>query len=166
MRTRLLLTLALAGCITGNIDGDEGGGGGGGGSGSGSSVGGTPHEACVSETNRLRAMGGKPAIARSSQLESYADQGAMVDFGSSPHQHFSQTQGGGIAFAENECPRWSLANQGGGDMNQLVVACLAAFYGEGPGGGHYDNLMGNFAKLGCGIYENSGTVTVIQDFGN
>ena len=42
--------------------------------------------------------------------------------------------GGGIAFAENECPGhsgWHLSP--GGDMNTLVGMCVAAFYAEGPG---------------------------------
>jgi len=38
-------------------------------------------------------------------------------------------------------------------MKQLVAACIAAFYSEGPGGGHYDNMMGNYGTLGCGIYQ-------------
>lgn len=120
---------------------------------------------CVDETNRLRTMNGKAAVARSAQLEEFADTGAMVDHGGSPHDHFRQTSGGGIAFAENECPKWSLQQQGGGDMNALVKACIAAFYAEGPGGGHYDNMMGAYASLGCGIYNANGSVTIIQDFG-
>src|ERR1700760_266698 len=60
---------------------------------------------CVSETNRYRAMNGKPALTEAANLEAYADTGAMVDYTSnSPHSHFSSTSGGGIAFAENECP--------------------------------------------------------------
>ncbi len=51
-------------------------------------------------------------------------------------------------------------------MAALVVDCIAAFYSEGPGGGHYDNMMGPYAKLGCGIYQSGVKVTIIQDFGN
>jgi len=129
------------------------------------------HDVCISETNRYRAMTGKPALAKSTQLEAYADTGAMIDFGGSPHQHFSSTNGGGIAFAENECPKWNLQQQGGGDMSALVKACIAAFYSEGPGTdynthGHYINMMGAYAKLGCGIYMSGGLVTIVQDYGN
>src|SRR3954467_113735 len=60
---------------------------------------------CVSETNRYRALRIRPAVTASAQLEAFANTGAMVDFGSSPDNHFSQTQGGGIAFVENECPQ-------------------------------------------------------------
>lgn len=129
----------------------------------------TPHRFCVDETNRYRAMNGKPPVAHSPQLETYANTGAMIDFNGSPHQHFSSTQGGGIAFAENECPRWNLS-QTGGDMKALVAACIAAFYSEGPGTGsahgHYNNMMGNYGTLGCGIYQSGNQVTIVQDFGN
>lgn len=123
------------------------------------------HQTCVDETNRYRAMQGRAAVKQSDQLEDFADTGAMVDFGANPHDHFRTTSGGGIAFAENECPHWNLQQQGGGDMNQLVKACIAAFVSEGPGGGHYENLMGNYGSLGCGIFESSASVTIIQDYG-
>jgi hypothetical protein len=123
------------------------------------------HAFCVDETNRYREMKGKAKVVRSQALEDYADDGAMIDFNSTPHTHFSSTQGGGIAFAENECPKWGLQQQGGGNMNQLIAACIAAFMSEGPGGGHYENMLGNYGSLGCGIYESGGAVTIIQDFG-
>lgn len=119
---------------------------------------------CVEDTNRYRAMNGRAAVQRSAELEEFADLGAMIDHEGAPHDHFRQTSGGGIAFAENECPHWSLS-QSGGDMNQLVAMCLAAFYSEGPGGGHYENMLGAYGTLGCGIYQSGTSVTIIQDFG-
>jgi len=129
---------------------------------------------CVSETNRYRAMNSKSALTEAANLEAFADTGAMTDYDAmSPHSHFSSTQGGGIAFAENECPGfsgWHLAP--GGDMNALVGMCIAAFYAEGPGSdyathGHYINMMGNYATLGCGIFSaDNGDVTIVQDYGN
>lgn len=159
----LVGTLAVVGATVGTgCGGDDGGG-----SGTDAAVSATAHDFCVSETNRYRTMTGKVAVAQSSALQSYADTGAMVDFSSSPHAHFSATSGGGIAFAENECPvqgNWML--QAGGDMSALVGQCVAAFYSEGPGGGHYDNMMGPYAKLGCGIYQMGTGVTIVQDYGN
>ena len=133
----------------------------------------TPKQFCVTETNRYRAINGKPALVESATLETYADTGAMVDFSSMPHHHFSTTPvGGGIAFAENECPvqgNWMLP--AGGDMTALVGSCVAAFYAEGPGTdyathGHYINMMGPYASLGCGIYQMGTGVTIVQDYGN
>ena len=132
----------------------------------------TAKQFCVSETNRYRAMDGKPAITESAALDTYADTGAMVDFGSSPHNHFQTTQGGGIAMAENECPQqlgWTLPP--GGDVKAKVGECVAAFYAEGPGSdyqthGHYINMMGPYAGLGCGIYQSGNGITIVQDYGN
>jgi hypothetical protein len=129
---------------------------------------------CVAETNRYREMNGKSDLTEAANLETFANTGAMTDYSAmSAHSHFSATQGGGIAFAENECPGfsgWHLAP--GGDMNALVGMCIAAFYSEGPGTdyathGHYINMMGNYATLGCGIFSaDNGDVTIVQDYGN
>ena len=127
------------------------------------------HEACITETNRYRTFNGKAAVVRDSALEDFADTGAMVDFAGSPHQHFSSTSGGGIAFAENECPHWS-ADMTAGDLSMLVVSCIGAFYNEGPGAGdahgHYNNMMGSYGTLGCGIYQSGTEVTIVQDYGH
>lgn len=125
------------------------------------------HQTCVSETNKYRAGAGKAAVQEDAALEAYADAGAMHDFSTSPHDHFSSTSGGGIAFAENECPQqgnWNLSF-GNGDLTMTVVACIKAFFDEGPGGGHYDNMMGNYGTLGCGIYLQGQQLTIVQDYG-
>ncbi|MCX5744251.1 MAG: CAP domain-containing protein, partial [Proteobacteria bacterium] len=127
----------------------------------------TDLEFCVTETNRYRATVSKPALAHSAQLEAYANTGAMTDtLAASAHKHFSDTNGGGFAFAENECPSflgWTVM----GNVHDTIAACIAAFWSEGPGGGHYDNMTSNNTKLGCGVYLNgSGGITITQDYGN
>src|SRR3569623_2697467 len=137
-RLALLCLVACGGSDSGTVDGAPVGGGG--------SM--SAKQFCVSETIRYRAMNGKAALSESADLEAYADAGAMHDFTTSPHDHFSTTSGGGIAFAENECPQqgnWQYP--AGGDLDMVVGACIAAFYAEGPGTdyakrGHYINLMG------------------------
>ncbi len=182
---RLFVLMLAIGCGGGSGSAMvDGGGGGGGGSGSGSGGGGSGGGGsgsnaalveCVTQTNAYRAMNGKSALTESSQLETYAASGAMFDYNAgSAHDHFGMTQGGGIAFAENECPGfdgWNIANAGG-DMVSLMDMCLQAFYDEGPGSdysthGHYINMMGAYGTLGCGIYEDSlnGNVTITQDYG-
>lgn len=123
-------------------------------------------EFCVAETNRLRATVGRPAVARSAALEAYAAVGARDDTNNmDAHGHFGDTNGGGIAFAENTCPAW-LGWNVQGTVRDTVAACLDAFWDEGPGGGHYDNMVGNHGTLGCGIYLTpSGGITIMQDFG-
>ena len=163
---KCLLLACLVACDSGSAaTGDAAGGGGSGPNAAAKSF-------CVSETNRYRAMDGKSALTESAALDTYADAGAMHDFSTSPHDHFSTTQGGGIAFAENECPQqgnWQYTE--GQDLNMVVGSCIAAFYAEGPGTdynthGHYINMMGPYATLGCGIYYAGGKITIVQDYGN
>jgi hypothetical protein len=126
----------------------------------------TDLEFCAAETNRYRAMVGKPALARSQAIEAYAAEGATQDTASmKAHGHFIATQGGGIAFAENACPAWLGWNLQG-TVRATVAACLAAFYSEGPGGGHYENMIGDYGSVGCGWHLTSGgAITIVQDFG-
>jgi hypothetical protein len=120
---------------------------------------------CVSETNKYREMAGVEPLTRSAELQAFAQEGAEVDFGTAPHEHFG-TDGGGIAAAENECPQqdgWVIA---AGESEKTVVAqCIRAFYEEGQGGPHYANLMGPYTRLGCGIYKQDDKITIVQDFG-
>jgi uncharacterized protein YkwD len=51
-------------------------------------------------------------------------------------------------------------------MAALVEECIKAFYDEGPGGGHYENMMGPYTTVGIGIYQSGTKVTIVQDFGN
>ena len=159
---RWLLLACLVACDSGSAGSDAAGSG--------------PNAAaksfCVGETNRYRAMNNKSALPESAALDTYADAGAMHDFTTSPHDHFSSTGGGGIAYAENECPQqgnWQYTE--GGDLNAVVGMCIAAFYAEGPGTdyathGHYINMMGAYGSLGCGIYFTGGKITIVQDYGN
>jgi hypothetical protein len=133
----------------------------------------TPAQACVQKTNFYRMTvpapgtgAARPALAESSALDTYATTGAMYDFSNSPHAHFMATNGGGIAFAENECPQqlgWTLM----GDVNSTVEACVTAFYNGGPGEGHYENMMNTgYTKVGCGVFMMGNGITITQDFGN
>ncbi len=126
------------------------------------------YQLCLDKTNQLRATVGKPALTHSAALEDYSNASAHYDFDnpSPPHAHFMMKPvGGGISFAENECPHWDLSF-GGGDEKGLVSACLDAFWSEGPGGGHYDNMTGPYKTLGCGLYHSGTDYTIDQDYGN
>lgn len=118
---------------------------------------------CVDETNRYRSLRGRPALTRSSTLEAYAAEGAQEDGQAhAGHRHFQRTQGGGIAFAENELPWWPTAQFQ--NVRAVMASGIAGFYGEGPGGGHYDNMMGGYTQVGCGVYIANGEITVVQNF--
>jgi uncharacterized protein YkwD len=123
---------------------------------------------CVAETNRYRARHGEPPLRRSAELEAYAAAGARYDTAARrAHKHFDDTRGGNLAFAENSCLSfygWSLA-YAGGSVRRALIKCLRAFYAEGPGGGHRQNMMGEYSTLGCGVYVTGGGVSIVQDYG-
>jgi hypothetical protein len=129
-------------------------------------------EVCVTETNRYRAMDGKGPIARSTDLEAYATEGAREDtLSQEAHGHFGRETSGGnfLALAENACPSflgWTVGDDPDA-VKTAIADCIKAFYDEGQGGGHYENLMADYDKVGCGVYlDGSGGITIVQDFGN
>jgi hypothetical protein len=126
---------------------------------------------CVDEANRYRAQHGKAPVARSAQLEAFAAEGAREDHQAQrAHGPFSRTGGGGLSFAENECPGWSGWSVAEGGVVGVMRECFTSMMNEGPppagSFNHYSNMLGEHTTLGCGIYlPGDGTVTVVQDFG-
>jgi uncharacterized protein YkwD len=117
---------------------------------------------CVSETNRYRAMRGRAPLTRSTALEGYAADSARIDQqANKAHQHYISTNGGGVASAENEFT--SSANVSVTAQSTMQFA-INLFFGEGPGGGHYENLVGSYTQVGCGVYRTADVMTVVQDF--
>ena len=120
-------------------------------------------EYCVSQTNQYRASIGRPALARSAALESYAAAAAPHDGAArGVHQYFRKTGGGGVAFAENQVPWWPLPRYG--SVREVMRHGLAMMWAEGRGGGHYNNIAGPYTEVGCGVFVDGGRVTVIQAF--
>ena len=115
---------------------------------------------CVDEINRYRATVDMPALTRSTELESYAAESARIDgLARQPHQHFSQTNGGGIARAENELLSWP-----NGDIHEIIQRGLGVMWTAGPSGTHYKIMVGSYTQAGCGIFVNDHDVTIAQDF--
>jgi hypothetical protein len=105
---------------------------------------------CVQETNRYRTMLALPALVRSTEMEAYADEGAAIDaYSEGPHQHFTT-----VPFTGHRT------------LRLIIQRGWALFWGEGPGGGHYDNMISDFTDMGCGFHLDvpMQTVTVVQDF--
>jgi hypothetical protein len=117
---------------------------------------------CVSETNRYRAMLSRAPLTRSSALEAYATDGARIDQqANQPHQHFISGNGGGVALAENE---QTIPANTTVSTQSAMASMLSLFYSEGPGGGHYQNIMGGSTQVGCGVYRTADVMTITEDF--
>lgn len=119
---------------------------------------------CVAETNQYRALARQPALARSALLEAYAAAAAPHDVKARrTHTYFRRTRGGGgVAFAENQVPGWPLPQFG--RVREIVRAGLAMMWDEGRGGGHYDNIVGPYTQVGCGVFVHGDRVTLVQAF--
>ena len=118
---------------------------------------------CVAETNDYRASIGRSALVQSAVLESYAAAAAPHDGSArAVHQYFHRTRGGGVAFAENQLPWWPLAQYG--SVREVIRHGMAMMWAEGRGGGHYDNIVGRYTEVGCGVFIDGPRVTVVQAF--
>jgi len=120
---------------------------------------------CVDYINEFRAAHGRSALSRSGDLEQCAAEGAYQDsLSGAAHGHFGNTDGcGGVSDAENEVPGWSLSWSG--SVMSVVEGGIDMMMDEGPGGGHYENILGDHNSVGCGIFITpDSNVWVIQDF--
>ena len=164
LATTLAFSLFAAGCNSNSSGGDATNG-----SNPGGPSGNPPTSAtsadlafCVTETNRYRNSIGLSNLVESAELESFAATGAEVDGrAQTAHKHFTATNGGGIALAENEIPWWPLGTYH--TVQEIMRQGLAQMWGEGPSGGHYQNLTGPYTQVGCGVFIDGGQVTVVQD---
>ncbi len=126
---------------------------------------------CVDENNRYRATQNLKALKRNTTVDAFAAEGAEYDYAAkTAHKHFQDKKGvpGARGSAENEIPGfsgWSVKRQG--SVHSIVEQGLAAMWAEGPGGGHYNNMVStSYTDIGCGIYQApNGDLTVTIDFG-
>lgn len=120
---------------------------------------------CVEKINSLRAREDLPPLDRSSELEDCATRAAVSDSQTGePHGHFTETRGcGGTARAENETPGWSLDQFG--SVENIIEKSADQMFAEGSGGGHYENITGDYSAVGCGIYvTDDRDVWVVQNY--
>jgi uncharacterized protein YkwD len=153
MRYSLALVLAT-GC---GLFGSHGGGGGGG-SGGGSPGTADQHQAHnLASLNAYRAQHGAAALVVDDQLNAFSTTAAQqLEASGQAHGYFiAQGNSGAIwmqgfctAAGENQAPKWPV----NGDEDGTVDAILQAMMNEGPGGGHYDNIVSkNFTRVGIGL---------------
>jgi hypothetical protein len=116
----------------------------------------------VDRTNALRATKGLAPIPRLASAESCVDGQAKADAESGKaHGSFdacpTQVKNWKEA-AQNECP-------GHRSVESTLGGCLDMMWAEGPGGGHYDNMVGSATLTACGFYTTpEGKVWMVRDF--
>lgn len=158
----VVLSLGLTlGCSDGAGSGDDAGGSGSG-TGGVSDSSGDARQRRVDRTNELRATRGLAPIPRLASAEACVDGQAKSDSESGQaHGAFDACLNQVKSWrgvAQNECPGYP-------SVDAALVDCLNAMWAEGPGGGHYDNMVGDSTHTACGLYTTpKGEVWMIQDF--
>lgn len=117
---------------------------------------------CVDRVNELRASKGKGPIPRLASAESCADGQAKSDSETGKaHGAFNACANqvkNWHGIAQNECPNYP-------SVEATLKGCIDMMWAEGPGGGHYDNMMGDSTHMACGFYTTpQGKVWQVQDY--
>jgi uncharacterized protein YkwD len=119
---------------------------------------------CVTETNRLRASVGAPALAQHGPSEQFAATAAQADHASGNSHGYLSANPPGVAAAENEALRWARLLSGP-TAQTFISRALQAAWAEGPGGGHYENIRNaSFTVMGCAVFSDDTTATFVQHF--
>jgi hypothetical protein len=124
---------------------------------SGGATGTTPAEVCVAAINDYRKTKNLPPYARWDAAEACTNDQATSDGTTNkPHGAFGKCG----EYGQNECPGWP------GQPGTMIAPCLKAMFGEGPGGGHYENMMAKrYTKVSCGFAKASnGRIWAVQNF--
>ncbi len=121
---------------------------------------------CVTMTNQFRATVGLGALTRSGVIETYAAAAVESDAASGMPHSYSISHNGGVTsgfWAENEALMFGLTSSGG-TVAAVIRTALNLFWSEGPAGGHYQNIVGPYLQMGCGVFVDGPQVSVVQDF--
>lgn len=178
-------SLLLAACGVGGVypgglggsSGDGGGSPGGNGSPGGTPVSGTAaQDYNLQRLNYYRGLVGAGPLIMDTQLNSFALQGSQELLQNhTPHGHFQNAMTAGTLFTTDGFQSYAAENQGDphgwpvrADVNAQIDEILAAMWAEGPGGGHYENMIrGSLHRVGIGLLlDGTGKLYFTNDFSN
>ncbi len=111
----------------------------------------------VSLDHAIHQTVGSPALTRWTAEEKCASSQAQSDSKSgAAHGAFGTCS----EYGQNECPGWP------GPAGDMIPSCLKMMWGEGPGGGHYENMKATrYTQVSCGFYTlPDGSVWAVQNF--
>lgn len=127
----------------------------------------------VERVNAYRAQKGLPALLYDAQISAFALRGSQqLSRDHAAHAHFAAHAQGAPGFgsraAENQGDPSGVpaleADQGKNGQKQVDVM-LRLMMDEGPGGGHYDNMMNpRFRRIGIGLFYAGGRLYMTNDF--
>jgi hypothetical protein len=127
----------------------------------------------VERLNALRSHKGLGPLLYDAKISSFASRGSeQLSHDHTPHAHFAANAKGAPGFgsraAENQgdpsgVPPLDPDNQHNGQKQ--IDLMLKLMMDEGPGGGHYDNIMNPaYRRVGIGLYEHEKKLYLTNDF--
>lgn len=127
----------------------------------------------VDRVNQYRAQKGLPALLYDASISAFARSGSeQLSRDHTPHAYFAANAQGAKAFgsrsAENQGDPGGVppldADRGRNGQKQVDIM-LKLMMDEGPGGGHYDNMMNaRFRRIGIGLHYAGGKLYMTNDF--
>jgi len=127
----------------------------------------------VDRVNAYRAQKGLPALRYDAKISAFARRGSeQLSRDHTAHAYFAANAKGAPGFgsrsAENQGdPRGVPALDGDTTQNgkKQIDIMLKLMMDEGPGGGHYDNMMNpHFRRIGIGLFYAGGKLYMTNDF--
>jgi len=128
----------------------------------------------VDRVNAYRAKGGLAPLLYDAPISRFALAGSeQLSRDHTPHAHFAASAKGAPGFgskaAENQGDPGGVPPLGAGDRTRIgqqqIDLMLKLMMDEGPGGGHYDNIMnGGYRRLGIGLAYVDGRLYLTNDF--
>ncbi len=127
----------------------------------------------VERVNAYRAQKGLAPVLYDAKISAFARRGSeQLSRDHSPHAHFAANAKGAPGFgsraAENQGdPNGVPALDGNTLRNgqKQIDIMLKLMMDEGPGGGHYDNMMNaRFRRIGIGLFYAGGKLYMTNDF--
>ena len=127
----------------------------------------------VDRVNAYRAQKGLPALLYDAKISAFARRGSeQLSRDHTAHAHFAAKAQGAPGFgsraAENQGDPGgvpSLDPDPARNGRQQIDIMLKLMMDEGPGGGHYDNMMNaRFRRIGIGLFYAGGKLYMTNDF--
>ena len=131
----------------------------------------------IAGINSYRAKKGLPPVVEDKKLDEYALAGStQLSVDHKPHAHIEHDvkagtigsfgfSGGGAENQGDPSGIFSFSDDMLSNGKQQIDWALATMYKEGPGGGHYDNMMnGAFRRVGIGLLFVGSRLYMTNDF--
>jgi uncharacterized protein YkwD len=127
----------------------------------------------VERLNQYRSAHGAAPLVYDAKISAFAYEGSrQLSRDHSPHAHFAAHSEGAPGFgthtAENQGDPNGVPPQGGDRVasgKRQIDILLKLMMDEGPGGGHYENMINRkYRRIGIGLYEENGVLYLTNDF--